>query len=114
VVADHGASFIPGEQARAATAENLGGIAGVPLLIKAPGQRKGGVDDTPLETTDVLPTIAAELGVRIPWRLDGLAAAEVPDRRALTVVRDDGPPLTVSRIRLSELEAEALRSTLAP
>ena len=74
VVADHGISFLPGTQYRAVTKENLVRIADVPLFIKAPGQRRGRINDANVRTIDILPTIAQQLGVRLPWTLDGRPA----------------------------------------
>jgi sulfatase-like protein len=71
VVADHGISFRPGAPYRNVTPENLAQVADVPLLIKLPGQRKGRIVDDNVRTIDVLPTIAKQLGVKLPWRLDG-------------------------------------------
>ena len=62
VTADHGVAFRPGDQARLVTRTNVGQVAPVPLLVKAPGQRAGRVDDGFVETTDVLPTIARHAG----------------------------------------------------
>jgi hypothetical protein len=74
VLSDHGASFQPGHPHRAANAENLPAIAGIPLLIKSPGQRKGQIDEANVQLTDVLPTIADRLGVELPWPTDGRPA----------------------------------------
>jgi hypothetical protein len=74
VLADHGASFQPGQPHRAATAENLPAIAGIPLLIKSPGQRTGRIDEANVQITDVLATIADGLGVGLPWPTDGQPA----------------------------------------
>jgi hypothetical protein len=76
VVADHGISFLSGAPYREVTRENLVRIADVPLIIKAPGQRRGWIDDHNVRTIDVLPTIAKELGVKLPWSLDGRPADE--------------------------------------
>lgn len=75
VAADHGASFEPGLSHRAATGRTLPQIANVPLLVKAPGQDRGRLADANVNTTDVLPTIADELGVELPWPADGRPAA---------------------------------------
>jgi hypothetical protein len=88
----------------------VGEIAPVPLFVKSPRQRHGGVDDSDLETTDVLPTIAASLDVRLPWKVDGVAAESEPHRRTLTVRRqDDGGTVTISRRRLARLRNAAAR-----
>ncbi len=71
VVADHGVSFRPGGRRRAFTEANLEDVVFVPLLVKQPGQRQAAVSDAPVQTVDILPTIAAELGVAIPWKVDG-------------------------------------------
>ena len=75
VTADHGVSFRVGQaDRRAVTPENVEDIAPVPLFVKAPGQRTGRVSTRPVETIDILPTIADELGVHLPWRVDGRSA----------------------------------------
>ena len=79
VLADHGASFTPGEAHRSATAGNLAEIASIPLLIKAPGQRLGRIDDANVHITDLLPTLAARLHVRLPFDTDGQVADRAGD-----------------------------------
>ena len=74
VMADHGAAFTPGEPHRAATAGNLPQIASIPLFIKAPGQERGRVSDANVHSTDVLATMAHNLGIRLPWTTDGRPA----------------------------------------
>jgi hypothetical protein len=71
ITADHGASFRPGERRRAVTATNRDEVMRVPLFLKLPHQQRGAVDDGNVETIDVLPTIAAALGIDLPWRVDG-------------------------------------------
>jgi Sulfatase len=70
VAADHGGAFIPGVPRRNPSRANLGQVASVPMLIKAPGQRRGRVTDEPFCTTDLVPEIARLLGVRYPWSRD--------------------------------------------
>ena len=110
VVADHGSAFRPGDHSRIVTSTNVGEIAPVPLFVKAPRQRRGGVNDSEVETTDVLPTIARGLDIRLPWRVDGVAAQTEPRRGTLTVRRqDDGGKVTVSRRGLARLRDAAAR-----
>ena len=71
VTADHGASLRPGFPFLQAAEASFADIAAVPLIIKRPGQREGRTLDTNVETIDILPTLAAELGVRLPWTTDG-------------------------------------------
>ena len=79
VVADHGISFRVGQaDRRSVKAGNVEDIAPVPLFVKSPGQRSGRVSTRPVETIDVLPTIADELGIRLPWRVDGRSATGPP------------------------------------
>jgi hypothetical protein len=73
VTADHGAAFTTGSPMRGATEDNYHEIMWTPLLLKAPDQREGTVDDTPVRSIDVLPTVADLLGVELPWRVDGRA-----------------------------------------
>jgi hypothetical protein len=76
VVADHGISFRLGHDRRLVRRENVQEIAPVPFFIKAPGQRRGRISDRPLQTIDVLPTIADMLATPIPWPIDGRSALE--------------------------------------
>jgi hypothetical protein len=89
VTADHGVSFRPGESQRWLTASNAADILWVPLFVKLPRQREGGIDDRNVQTIDVLPTIADALGVAVPWRVDGRsvladAATAAPEKIAVT------------------------------
>jgi hypothetical protein len=82
--ADHGMAFVPGDSRRGASPTNLGAILPVPFLVRTPGGEGGRIDDTPLKTIDILPTVAAALGAELPWS-DGLAPAAAagsqrPDR----------------------------------
>ena len=69
VAADHGVSFRPDGPRRNVTPANVGEIGGVPLFVKAPGQRAGRIDPTPARTIDILPTIGDYLGAR--WDSEG-------------------------------------------
>ena len=71
VVADHGISFLAGERSRGVGDVNVGGIAGVPLLFKEPGQKTGTVQPQPVQLIDIVPTIAAKLGIESPWASAG-------------------------------------------
>ncbi len=82
VTADHGVSFRAGQPRRLATHENFPDIASVPMFVKAPGQAEGRVDDSPVRTIDVLPTIADLLELRSGWDFDG-RSARGRDQRAL-------------------------------
>ena len=62
ITADHGASFRSGQPFRSLRSDNFGSLGAVPLFIKPPGGMRGGVDDRPVESVDVLPTIAEVLG----------------------------------------------------
>jgi hypothetical protein len=53
------------------TKGNVLDIAGVPLLIKLPGQQQGKIDEGPARTVDILATIAKTLGARLPTHIDG-------------------------------------------
>lgn len=83
VTSDHGASFEPGTRRRAFTSENVGRIARVPLFVKAPGQDLRRISDRNASGVDVLPTIAAQLGLRLPFKVDGVPADEARANRPL-------------------------------
>jgi hypothetical protein len=83
VTADHGVAFIPNVASRGASDLNYPEVMWTPLLVKLPGQTAGAVDDRAAETIDVVPTIADELGIEVPWDMDG--------RSLLGEPRPDGP-----------------------
>jgi hypothetical protein len=71
ITADHGVSYQANLSRRSPGSGNGSDIAGVPLLIKYPGQRRGHIDDSMVETIQIVPTIADRLGARLPWKADG-------------------------------------------
>ena len=71
ITSDHGLSLRPGLPYLLPTSESFADVAAVPLLIKRPGQRRGAVVDANVEVIDILPTLAAEVGVELPWEADG-------------------------------------------
>ncbi|SCL35656.1 Arylsulfatase A [Micromonospora nigra] len=80
VTADHGVSFTNGAQGRGMDAIRAAPdeVAWVPLFVKSPGQRDGRVDDRNWQHVDLLPTIADEAAVRLPWSVDGRSARHEP------------------------------------
>ena len=91
VTADHGASLRPGFSFRRPDESSFVDIAAVPMFIKRPRQRRGEVVDDNVEVIDILPTLAGELGVGLPWATDGSNAfdrAHAP--RASKVLFVDG------------------------
>ena len=99
VTADHGVSFRQDWQGRGldAITHAADQVAWVPMFVKEPGQRTGRVDDRNWEHVDLLPTIADETHVRIPWRMDGRSARQAPRERADKRFYDrPGQPLTIT------------------
>lgn len=126
VTADHGITFRAGEQARTASPTTAADIVFPPLFIKAPGQTTGAVDDHPMRTIDILPTIADMIGAEIPWNIDGVPARaprradepirlyqwktddiQLPD----SLVAEPGEYLTFERV---PLQTEAVTGRAAP
>jgi hypothetical protein len=110
ITADEGLSFRAGEKRRPASEVNLPDIAYVPLLVKLPNQRGGRIIRTATQSVDVLPTIAAALGVRIPWRVDGRnALSPTYSARNVMVAKDHGKRFVVSPAELEAKREAALR-----
>jgi sulfatase-like protein len=89
VAADHGVAFREGERdRRRLKRENAPDIASIPLLIKAPGQEKGKIDDAYVETVDILPTMLDVLGVDPRVKQDGKSAfsPEVQQRDTIRIL----------------------------
>lgn len=85
VVADHGASFLPGQEIRALdntrteiSDDVKADVAWVPFFVKEPGQTEPKVSDADVRTIDVLPTIADVLDLTLPWDPDGRSALGAP------------------------------------
>jgi hypothetical protein len=87
ITADHGTSFDVGRfDRRRVDRQNIDEISPVPLFIKRPNQRRGRLDDSVVETTDVVPTIADILGIRLPEKVDGKSAFS-PEAKARDEVK---------------------------
>ena len=72
ITADHGASLQPGLSFRQPEDYfSFADIVAVPLFIKQSAQRQGDVVDANVEVIDIIPTLAAELGIELPWSPDG-------------------------------------------
>ncbi len=86
ITADHGASFRPGGRMRNFTSDNAPDVVPVPFIVKLPagsaGPAPGTIDDSNVETIDVLPTVADALGVTVPWAIDGQSAIKPASRRS--------------------------------
>jgi hypothetical protein len=88
VTSDHGASFywdaagLPHEEISQIQASDT---LYVPLIIKAPHQTEEEISDRPVQSLDIVPTIASMLDVAIPWEVDGISARESnpPERKTV-------------------------------
>ncbi|MCZ7422418.1 sulfatase-like hydrolase/transferase [Verrucosispora sp. WMMA2121] len=99
VTADHGVSFTKGVQGRGEDAIRAAAdeVAWVPLFVKTPGQRGGRVDDRNWQHVDLLPTVAEEAAIRLPWRVDGRSARQAPRTDAGKVFYDrPSQPMPIS------------------
>ncbi len=74
VAADHGVAFPKARERRRLSRANAAEIAPVPLLIKAPGQKQGEIDDAWVSTIDILPTIFDVLDLNPKVKMDGRSA----------------------------------------
>ncbi|MGH9804285.1 MAG: sulfatase-like hydrolase/transferase [Candidatus Acidiferrales bacterium] len=86
VTADHGVSYDPETPGRALVAErNAEMILLVPLFIKLPQQARGEVSERDVQLVDLVPTIAAQLGLEVPWPLAGRSvfAPDPPARQKI-------------------------------
>jgi len=117
VMADHGVSFRLGAtDRRTIYPANARDIAPIPLFVKDPAQRRGRTSHGLVRTYDVLPTIAARIGLRLPRGLNGRVASSAPVRRRgrITVLsRSAIQQITMTRGRLLALKQQALRRQIA-
>jgi hypothetical protein len=94
IVSDHGYSFELETPVRDVEEATLDSLAYTPLLVKLPGQTRGGIDDANVTALDVLPTIADAAGVAIPFEVAGLPAhdEQVARRDGAKTIADIRPP----------------------
>ena len=77
VVADHGASFVPGEHRRWPKESNRDDLYRIPLFVKLPGQTQGQTHDEPAFGIDVMPTIVEALEISTDWEFDGRSLLDI-------------------------------------
>jgi hypothetical protein len=103
LTADHGIAFQVGvETRRSVSASNVEELTPVPLIAKAPGQRRGRISDVLARTLDVTPTIADLLNAPLGYRADGHSAFSAITRRRRVVelpTRDFSATVRISRAR---------------
>jgi hypothetical protein len=113
ITADNGESFLHANHDRhIADAVTFTDIASTPLLIKLPGQKKGGYDDRHVRTFDVVPTVADAAGLKMPWNVIGRSILKSRPPDAVAVYREQGKKGNVFRISLSDYERKR-RAALA-
>jgi hypothetical protein len=77
VTADHGLAFEPGFPKRVVEKKTIGDLTAVPLFVKPPYRTPGRISDVPVETTDVVPTVADLLNLSDVGRgIDGTSALD--------------------------------------
>ena len=115
VTADEGISFRPGHKRRPVWPGNLQDIAFVPLFVKLPHQTVGHTLETHVPTMDVLPTIAAALGIHLRWPVDGrpVFAADGPQRNEVAVLKGSGQAVSAPLPELLRRRDAALARQVA-
>ena len=78
VTADHGAGFEAGGWLREWDPTNQTNLLGVPLFVRGPGFEPDVVVDRATQSVDLVPTIAAQAGIDIPWPVDGVDLLDLP------------------------------------
>ncbi len=73
VTADHGVSFDVGEPIRGLSLDNAAEVMWIPMFVKTPNQTTPALDERPVETIDIVPTIADVLDFELPWEVDGVS-----------------------------------------
>jgi len=128
VTADHGISMQMGADPRAPREETLIDIAAIPLVVKYPGQTVGSTSDVPVETIDVVPTIAEVLDLDPRPSVEGtsLLSRLGGERNSRSLITGIGPldmpvdiqnaltDLVSARIQLLRDASESLFELAAP
>ena len=91
VTADHGLTFVPGESYRDVVnpdnPQTLDDIYRVPLFVKYPRQSTGVIDDCPVSSVDILPTVLSSVGVDTGWTFDGSDISSACPARSTRTIR---------------------------
>jgi len=85
LTSDHGVAHVPGQPRRRVTNATLYDVGLVPLIIKAPMQAEGRIDDRLIQSVDVVPTIADLMGADGPWPGDGVSLTQGEGRSDLYI-----------------------------
>jgi Sulfatase len=88
VTADHGVAFGDRVPIRGVSRGDTSQVLWVPMFVKSPGQAQGKVDDRPARSIDLLPTVADDIGVKLPWPVDGRSLRKPPRRDGMLQVHD--------------------------
>ena len=116
VTADHGIAWEVGvKDRRKVTNRNVDEITPVPLLVKAPGQRRGRIERAYASTLDIAPTIADVLNLRLPYRASGRSAFSRAVRRRRVVrlpTRDFSRVVRISARRFESRRRANIRRRL--
>ncbi len=118
VTADHGYAFdlftdgrkpIPRDWPNSALLNSA--LFRVPLFVKEPGQTTGRIDDVPVFTIDILPTLLADLGIETDAALEGLPFGQ-RTTAATSRPREAEPHLIDTTLETLERERDQLLNRL--
>jgi hypothetical protein len=109
VTADHGAGLDPNTPFRDWRPVGATDVVGVPLFVRGSGFEAGLIDDRPAQAVDVMPTIAAAASVEIPWGIDGVDLAHLPQAARL---QHPYGAVSFGEYRLVDLDVSAHLETL--
>mgnify|MGYP001814666972 FL=1 len=98
VVGDHGISFTAHQEPRYVSPENEAQTMWAPLFVRRPAQKTGETTDRRVQSIDVAPTIAAGVGVEVPFEMDG------------TAITTDGEPISRSYVDVEGAEVPLAES----
>ncbi|MFA9565898.1 MAG: sulfatase-like hydrolase/transferase, partial [Acidimicrobiales bacterium] len=103
VVADHGISFTAQQGPRYVSDDNEAQTMWSPLFIKEAGQASGESTDRPVQSIDIVPTIAEELGLEVPFETDGVAIVESSEPVDRSYVDVDGERVSLAEEGFDEM-----------
>ena len=112
VTADHGYSFDSRYDRRDVGPHNIAATVNPPLIIKYPHQREGHLSTRSTQAIDILPTIARQLGEKIPWKTEGRPIDEVPDERQMVVDKDLMAEMTVSTAQVRSQRPKLIETSI--
>ena len=95
VVADHGATFDPGNHRRRPVADTVDEVYRIPMFVRTPAGPRDEIRDDRVHNGDIMPTVVDALEIDTDWEFTGPSLLDSTDAAARTTVYSRSGPKRV-------------------